>query len=335
MSEPTLSSILGPLAPYYEDRDVTEIMVDSPKRVLIERKGKLEDVALQFEPPESLEILIRQIMALLGAGFSEGETVKDFRLPDSRGRVMAVLPPTALDGPCLVIRKSIFDEITWEMLFQFGVMNQEMYGLLQDLILARANILVAGGTSSGKTTLMNRLAELIPATERVIIAEETHSYRIHHPRAVYLEASATGMPMKDLLRTATQMRPDRLVIGELYGEETLRTLEILNSGHDGSLLTLHALNSQDALTRLETMCLMANLGLGLSEIRSMIALAPQAIVYQKRLPDGKRRITEIVALEGLQDDQYVLQPLLRFDPESDRIELTGARPGFLATRLSA
>lgn len=324
----SILTALGPLASLYKDPNVTEIMVDSPERVIYERRGKIEDAAIRFDPPETLRALIDNLLATAGVSLSPGETVQDFRFPDNLARALVVLPPTALTGPYLVIRKTIFAQVTWELLYKYGAMNQEVHDLLKAAILARANIMVAGGTASGKTTILNRLAEIIPPEERVVIVEAAHEFQINHPRAVYLEAHATGMAMKDLLEAATMMRPDRLVISELRGSEALHVLEICNRGHDGGMTTIHSLGIEDTLTRLETMCLMANMGLGLDEIRAMIAAAFQLILYQKRLPDGKRRIIDIGELCGIQDERYILQPLMRYYPENDRMELTGIKPSW-------
>jgi pilus assembly protein CpaF len=330
MSIQSILNALGPLAPLYEDPAVTEIMVDSAERVIYERSGKIEDAAIRFDPPETLRTLIDNILALAGTSLAPGETIKDIRFPDNRSRAMVVLPPTALTGPYLVIRKTIFGMVTWDLLFQYGAMNQDTYDLLKTAILARANILVAGGPGSGKTTILNRLAELVPADERMVIVEASHEFQITHPRAIYLEAHAAGISMNDLLDASTKMRPDRLVVSELQGSEALHVLEILNRGHDGAMTTIHSLGIEDTLTRLEALCLMANLGLGLSEIRAMIASALQLILYQKYLPDGKRRIMEIAELCDLQDEHYILQPLMRYNPEKDTMELTGVKPSWSA-----
>jgi len=330
MSNQPILTALGPLAPLYEDPAVSEIMVDSAEKVIIEREGKLEDTTIRFDPPETLRKLIDDVLALGRVSLEPGETVTDVRFPDNRTRALVVLPPTALTGPYLVIRKTPFGVMTWELLFKYGAINQDTYDLLKAAVLARANILVAGGTASGKTTILNRLAELIPPDERVVIAEASHDFQINHPRAVYMEANATGMSMKDLLEAATRMRPDRLVISELNNGEALHVIEICNRGHDGGMTTIHSNSTEDALTRLEAMCLMSNLGLGLGEIRAMIATALQMIVYQKRLPNGKRRIMEIVELRGLQDDRYILQPLMRYNPEKDATELTGVKPSWVS-----
>jgi len=328
MYDKSILTALGPLASLFEDPAVTEIMVDGADRVIYERDGIIEDAAIRFDPPETLRTLVDNLLSLAGTAIAAGETIKDIRFPDNRSRALIVLPPTALTGPYIVIRKTIFAQVTWDLLFKYGAMNQEVRNLLQATILARANILVAGGPGSGKTTILNRLAELVPPNERVVIVEASHEFQISHPRAIYLEAHATGMSMNDLLDASTKMRPDRLVISELQGSEALHVLEIFNRGHDGGMTTIHSIGIEDTLTRLEAMCLMANLGLGLSEIRSMIASAFQMILYQKRLPDGKRRIIEIVELRGLQDEHYILQPLMRYNPENDMMELTGIKPSW-------
>lgn len=328
MSNQDILSALGPLAPLYEDPAISEIMVDSAERVRVERNGKLEDIPIRFDPPEQLQTLVDEVVALGGGTFGAGETLTDVRFPDHRTRALVVLPPTALTGPYLVIRKTPFGAMTWELLFKYGAVNQETYDLLQAAVLYRANILVAGGPGSGKTTILNRLAELVPPDERVVIVEAMHEFQINHPHAVYLEANATGMDMNDLLDASTKMRPDRLIISELQGSEALHVIEILNRGHDGGMTTIHSNNTEDTLTRLESLCLMANLGLGLGEIRAMIASAFQLIVYQKLLTNGKRRIMEIVELRGLQDGRYVLQPLVRYNPEKDQTELTEIKPSW-------
>ena len=330
MSNESILNALGPLASPYEDPDVSEIMVDSPDRISVERNGKIEDLLFHFDPPETLRNVIDAILALGGKTLQPDETVADVRFPDNRTRAQVILSPTALTGPYLVIRKTPFAAMTWDLLFKYGAINQETYDLLLAAVLARANILVAGGTSSGKTTIMNRLAELVPPNERVVIVEAFHEFQINHPRAIYLEANATGIPMKDLLEASTRLRPDRLVVSELNNADALHVIEICNRGHDGGLMTIHSSSTEDALARLEAMCLMANLGLGLGEIRAMIASAIHLILYQKYFPDGKRRIVDIVELHNIQDDRYILQPLMHYNPETDATEHTGVKPSWIA-----
>jgi pilus assembly protein CpaF len=328
MTTQQILTALGPLAQLYSEPAITEIMVDDPEHVIVERNGKLENTDIRFDPPEALRTVIDEILALGGLKLGPGETIGDIRFPDNLARALAVLPPTAINGPYLVIRKMYTHSVTWEMIIKWGAMTQEAKDLLQSALCAQMNILVAGGTSSGKYTLTSRLAELIPSDERLVIVEAIHEYQINHPRAVYLEAGAAGMSMNDLLNAATKMRPDWLIVGELTGPETIRVLELLRTGHT-VLTNMHADNIQDILARLENNCLMANLGLGLSEIRNIIASALQVFVYQKRMPNGSRRVTDIVELRGLENDRYVLQPLMRYNPETDKLEATGVKPGWV------
>ena len=327
MNEKDLLAALGPLAPLYSDPAILEIMVDAPDRVLVERHGKLEDAGLQFDSPEALRAVIDAALALGSGELAPGQTVGDVRLTDT-ARMVAVLPPTALHGPCLVIRKFSTAVLTWDLIIELGSITHEALDFLQNAVRAHVNILIAGGTASGKTTIANRLAESLPAEERLVVVESVHELQIRHPRAVFLEAAGPpGPTMSELLTTASIMRPDYMAIGELHGPEAMRALELMSRGHS-AMTTTHANSPEDALTRLETMCLMANLGLGLGEIRALIASALQLIVSPQRLPDGRRRIMQIVELRGLENDRYVLQPLFRHDLAADRLEPTGARPGW-------
>jgi len=328
MSEKELLAALGPLAPLYSDPATLVIMVDAPDRVLVERYGKkLEDAGLRFDSPEALRALIDAALALGSVELVPGQTVGDVRLTDA-ARMLVVLPPTAPHGPCLVIRKFPAAALTWDQIIEYGSITREALDFLQDAIRAHVAILIAGGMASGKTTIANLLAESLPAEERLVVVESVHEYQIRHPRAVFLEAaSPAGPTMTELLTTASIMRPDYMAIGELSGPEAIRALELMSRGHS-AMTTTHATSPEDALTRLETMCLTANLGLGLGEIRALIASALQLIVSPQRLPDGRRRLMQIVELRGLENDRYVLQPLFRYDSAADKLEPTGARPGW-------
>lgn len=328
MTTPEILSALGPLGPLYEDADVLEIMVDAPDRILVERRGQLQEAGVRLESPEAFCQVIEAVLQLGGKALHAGQTLADVRLPD-QARALAVLPPTAVHGPHLVIRKMSVQPLSWEKLLAYRAINPAGRDLLQSAISAHVNLLVSGGTGSGKTTLADRLAELISPEERLVVAENTHELRIAHPRAIFLEAGATGMPLNDLLTIAAKMRPDWLVIGELLGPEALHALEILGRGHSG-LTTLHATSTEDALSRLESLCLMANLGLGIGEIRAAIAAALRVITHQARLSNGKRRILQITELAGLEGEHYVLQPLLRYNPGTDELEPTGIQPGWQA-----
>ncbi len=327
MNEKELLAALGPLAPLYSDPAILEIMVDAPDRVLVERHGKLEDAGLRFESPEALRAVIDATLAWGGAELVPGQTVGGVRLADA-ARMVVVLPPTAPHGPCLVIRKFSTAVLTWGQIIEFGSITREALTFVENAIRAPVNILITGGMASGKTTIANRLAESLPAEERLIVVESVHELQIRHPRALFLEAaSPAGPTMTELLTTASIMRPDYMAVGELYGPEAMRARELMSRGHPG-MTTTHANSPEDALTRLETMCLMANLGLGLGEIRALIASALQLIVFHQRLPNGRRRVLQIVELRSLENDRYVLQPLFRYNPEADKLEPTGARPGW-------
>jgi len=331
MSDKDLLAALGPLASLYSDPEVIEIMVDMPDRVLVGRqveKGEeLQDAGVRFASAEALLSVIEATLELAGAEPSPTQTIIDARLTD-QARMLVVLPPTAPQGPCLVIRKLIVPRLTWKQLIEFGAIAPQALELIQGAIHARINMLISGGTGSGKTTVASLVADLIPDEERLLIVENAHELRIEHPRSVFLEAGDTaGLSLGDLLSTAAKMRPDWLVIGELLGPEAMRALEIINRGHSG-MTTIHATSPEDALARLESMCLMANLGLGLGEIRALIASALQLITFQEKLPDGRRKITQIVELCGLENERYVLQPLFRYNLAEQRFEATGIKPSW-------
>ena len=331
MDENELLNALGPLAPLYQDETVNEIMVDAPDRVYVERRAdegqQLQDVSTPFKSREDIRAVIDAVLRLDGITLGPGKTYADVRFPDGT-RMMAVIPPTAPDSPCLVIRRmlgTLSSAITWDLLIQWGSVSQEVYEFLQSAIRENVTTLIAGGAASGKTTVANRVAELIPPDKRVVVIEAVHEMQVHHPRCLYLEAGGSAnVPFADLIEAASRMRPDYLVIGEIWGPEAMRAIQIMTRGHEG-LMNMHADNTNDALDRLEALCLMANLGLSLSDIRRMIASALRLIVYQERLPDGRRKVTQITELRGLENDRYVIQPLFRYDREKERLERTGAK----------
>ena len=242
--------------------------------------------------------------------------------------MIAVLSPTSIDGHSIIFRKWLTKQISWDDLFEYKSLTPEMRDLIQSAIDARASILVAGGTNSGKTTIANRIVELIRPEERVVSVEKIHKFQFDHPRSVTLESEGNiSVEFKDLLTTGAKMRPDWLVIGELYGAETLHAMQLMGNGHNAISIT-HATSAEDALSRLETLCLMANLGLGLDDIRQIVASALNLILYQELLPKGSRKTIQMVELRGIKDGRYILQPLMRYNTETETFEMTGTKPSW-------
>jgi pilus assembly protein CpaF len=228
----------------------------------------------------------------------------------------------------VTFRKWLKRQVTWEKLLEYNAISTAARDLIQSALQAHVSILIAGGTSSGKTTVANRIIELISPAERVVVVEQAHELQFDHPRSIFLEAGgAIATPINDLLTAGSKMRPDWLVIGELHGAEALHAMQIMGNGHS-VIATMHATSAENALTRLEALCLMANLGLGMDEIRQTIVSALRLIVYQERLPNGKRKVMQVVELKGLEDSRYILQPLMRYDVEQDIFEMTGAKPSW-------
>lgn len=328
MSNNDLQKALGPLSPLFEDPEVTGVMVDGPNRISIERHGAIEDVDARFKSDNEIKEAIRAVLNAVGIEMKDERTLYEVRLTDN-SHMLAILSPTAINGHSMYFRKWMTKQITWDKLIEYNAVTTEFRDLMQNALNAHINILVAGGTASGKTTLTNRIIELIPSRERIVAVEQTHDLKFDHPRAIFLEAGGpAGVAFHELLLAGSKMRPDWLAIGELNGMETLRAMQILGNGHSG-ITTTHAKNTEDALTRIETMCLMANLGLGLDEIRQVIASALRLIVYQECLkPNSKRRVTQVTELLGIENGRYILQPLLRYNHGTEVLESTGAKPGW-------
>jgi pilus assembly protein CpaF len=319
---------LGRLAPLYADDDVTEIMVDTPLRILVEIKGQLEEAQVQFESVDEIHKIIDALAMLGGLSKMPDQTIFEFSFPGGEARALGVLPPTASGGPILVIRKLVRTSgVTWEKLIEWGSISAEVLEFLKQAIRVQVNILIAGGPGSGKTVLLNRVVELISPEERVVIVERAHEIQADHPRALYLESGGQGkVTIEDLILTTTKMRPDWVIIGELLGAEAMKVVEIFCRGHSG-MTNIHAESVEDALARLEALCLTANLGLGLGEIRNLVSAAFHLVLYQRRLPDGRRKIMDVAELAGLEEGRYVLNHLFRYNPESDCLEATGLKPG--------
>lgn len=320
-------SALDVLNPLLDDPAITEIMIDGPGRVSVEKGGRIEDTEVRFRSNEEVRKVIQEVLAMTGQKIEEGKMLYDVRLSDN-SRMMAILSPTSIHGHSVVVRKWMTTQITWEKLFEYKSVSPEVRDLIQSAIRARVSILVAGGTASGKTTVANRIVELIPSEERVVAVEQIHEFQFDHPRSVFLEAEGNvSVALNDLLTAGSKLRPDWLVIGELHGAETLHALQIMGNGYS-AIATMHATGIENALARLETLCLMANLGLGLDDIRRIIASALGLILYQERLPNGRRKIVQMAELKRLEDGRYILQPLMRYNMETEAFEMTGTKPGW-------
>lgn len=323
----TKQSALDILSPLLKDPDVMEIMIDGPERVAVEKHGRIEDTAVRFQSNDEVKEVVRQTLEMAGHEMEKGKTIYEVRLSDN-SRMVAVLSPTAIGGHSVIFRKWMTKQLTWDRLIEFGSATTAFRDLMQSAVNANINILIAGGTNSGKTTVTNRVIELIPPEKRIIVVEESHFLQFTHPRAAFLEAkSAPGLSMNELLTTASRMRPDWLVVGELEGVEALRAMQLFGTGHSG-ITTMHATSAENALTRLESMCLMANLGLGMDDIRQVITSALGLIVYQERLSNGMRKVMQVVEVKGLEDGRYILQPLMRYNHKTDMLESTGVKPGW-------
>ena len=333
---------LGPLQRLLDDDSVTEIMVNSFNHVYVERHGQLVLTNSSFASEDHLRRIIERIVAKVGRRIDESSPLVDARLMDG-SRVNAVVPPLAVNGSCLTIRKFSRTPLRVSDLVEFGTMTQQMSELLQACVDARLNILVSGGTGTGKTTLLNVLSSFIPAGERIVTIEDAVELNLQQAHVVRLESRPPNIEgsgevtIRDLVRNALRMRPDRIVVGECRGGEALDMLQAMNTGHDGSISTLHANTPRDALARLETLVLMAGMDLPLRAIREQVTSALDLIVQIARLRDGTRRITQITEVLGLENDTVVMQDVFMFDfaagiDENGRFrgtaKATGLRPRF-------
>jgi pilus assembly protein CpaF len=309
--------LLGPLGPLYADDTVSEIMVDGHDRVYVERQGVLEDVPSPFADSAALIALVTALTTAAGRPASEAQPVVDFRLPDG-SRTNAVLPPIALTGPTLVIRKFPARQLTIEDLLGFGSWSEPMAAFLRACVQARLNMVITGGTGSGKTTVLNLIAGMAPAEERLVVVENATELRLPQRRVVRLESRPPdtegrgAVSLRQLVVNATHMRPDRIVLGEATGPEALDMIQAMNNGHDGSLFSLHATSPRDALTRLETLGLMAAPELPLLTLRQQIASAVHLITYQEHMPDKRRRMTKIAEVTGFEGQAITLQDIFEF-----------------------
>lgn len=331
MNQSDLLTALGPLAELYEDAAVMTIMVDAPDKVYVHRGGELVDMGVKFTNAAAFQDTISSLVQLGHLPANPQHPITEIRLPDG-ARIVVVLPPTAVDGPHLVIHKYPGVGVTWDKLLEWGSITQTVLDFLMAAIRGRSNILIAGGTSSGKTTVANLMAGSIPAEQRVILVEAAYEMRVQHPRCLALEAGGpAGITMTELLDAAARLSPDWLIIGEMTGPEALHALEVMSRGVNG-MMTIHADSAEDALSRLESLCLMANMGLGLGQIRQLIASAVRLVTYQAMVQErgrGRRTLTQIVELRGVENDRYLLQPLFRYNPDTATTESTGHQPTFL------
>ena len=309
---------LGPLEPLLRDDTITEIMVNAPDEIYVERDGRIERAGAVFTSEDAVRATIERIVTPVGRRVDEGSPMVDARLPDG-SRVNAIIAPLAIRGPAITIRRFNHRLYGPQDLVAIGSLSQPMLDFLSVCVRNRCNIVVSGGTGSGKTTLLNLLSNLIPPGERVVTIEDAAELRLAHAHRVSLEARPANsegrgrVSIRDLVRNALRMRPDRIVVGECRGGEAIDMLQAMNTGHDGSLTTVHANSSRDVVSRLETMVLMADVDMPVLAIREQIASAVDIVVHQARLADGRRRVVEIVELTGLEGQRVLMQPLFRFE----------------------
>jgi pilus assembly protein CpaF len=337
----------GPIQPLLDDPEVSEIMVNGPKKIYVEKKGKLTRTNVMFDDDAHVMRIIERIILPLGRRIDADSPTVDARLPDG-SRVNAVIPPVALDGPSITIRKFLKDKLSPEQLVELDTLTQKMAEFLKACVVARLNIVISGGTGSGKTTLLNVLSGYIPENERILTIEDAAELQLQQDHVLRLETKTANVDgsgattVRDLVRNSLRMRPDRIVIGECRGGEALDMLQAMNTGHDGSLTTLHANSPRDALSRLETMVLMAGVELPIKVVRQQISSAVDLIVQQTRLKDGTRKITAITEVAGMEGDIIVLTDIFKFEQtgtgEGGKIiggvKPTGIRPQF-SSRLEA
>jgi pilus assembly protein CpaF len=332
---------LGPLQPLLEDDTITEIMVNGAKNIYIERKGRLHRVPVTFENNDHLLRIIDRIVAPLGRRIDESSPYVDARLQDG-SRVNAVIPPISLVGPVLTIRKFSKNPITIEQLVQFGSISMEALQFMKACVEARLNILISGGTGSGKTTLLNVMSGFIPDDERILTIENAAELQLRQEHVVTLESRPPNIEgrgeitIRDLVVNSLRMRPERIIVGECRGGETLDMLQAMNTGHDGSMTTAHANSPRDALSRVETMCLMAGMDLPVRAIREQVASAINVICQQARMRDGTRKVITISEVSGMEGDVVTMTDIFTFEQAGveagkivGRLRPTGLRPKFM------
>ena len=331
----------GPLEQYLSVEGITEIMVNGPKNVYVERSGRVHRVTTNFEDDEHLMRIIERIVAPLGRRIDEGSPMVDARLPDG-SRVNAVIPPISLNGPTLTIRIFAKIPLTVENLVEFGTITREAIEFLKACVISKVNILISGGTGSGKTTTLNIMSGFIPDGERILTIENAAELQLRQEHVVTLEARPPNIEgrgevtIRDLVVNSLRMRPDRIIVGEVRSGEALDMLQAMNTGHDGSMTTLHANSPRDMLSRLETMVLMAGMDLPHRAIREQIASAVDLVIHQDRMRDGTRKITSVSEVQGMEGDVITMSEIYRFEQTGfedgkviGRLRPTGLRPKFM------
>jgi len=332
----------GPIDKLIKDDDVTEVMVNGPHSVYVERSGRIEKDSATFVDETHLRRIIDKIVGEVGRRIDESQPLCDARLPDG-SRVNAVIQPVAIDGPYLTIRKFSRDPLQVDDLIRFGTLNAHAARFTQACIVGKLNVIVSGGTGTGKTTTLNVLSSFIPSDERIVTVEDAKELQLHQDHVLSMEARPPNIEgrgeitIRDLVKNSLRMRPDRIVVGECRSGEALDMLQAMNTGHDGSLTTVHSNSPRDTLSRIETMVLMAGFDLPIRAIREQMASAIDLVVHLSRLRDGTRRITHITEVQGMEGDVITLQDIFLFDfgmgiDEHGRfkghLKATGVRPKF-------
>ncbi|MBY5980658.1 CpaF family protein [Ferrimonas balearica] len=332
---------LGPLEPLLADSTISDILINSASSIFVERFGKLEPVPMRFHDDRHLMNIIDKIVSSVGRRVDESSPMVDARLQDG-SRVNAIIPPLALDGPSMSIRRFTVDKLTAEQLIDYNAITREMYQVLKAIVEGKLNVLISGGTGSGKTTMLNVLSGYIPSDERIITIEDSAELQLQQPHVVRLESRPANLEgrgevnQRELVKNSLRMRPDRIVIGEVRGAEALDMLTAMNTGHEGSLTTLHANTCRDALSRLENMVCMAGFDMPVKNIRTQIASAIHVVVQLERQEDGKRRVVSISEITGMEGEVITLSDLFVFrrrgrDKEGNilgEFQATGVIPRF-------
>ncbi len=330
----------GPIDAFLHDDEVTEVMVNGSKQVYVERRGKIVETNVSFQDDEHVVRIIQRIIAPLGRRIDESSPMVDARLPDG-SRVNAVIPPLSIDGPTINIRKFARIPFTTQDLILFGTLTPELVQFLEGCVKSRLNLIISGGTGTGKTTLLNVVSGFLPENERIVTIEDAAELQLRQRHVVRLEARPPNIEgkgqisIRQLVINALRMRPDRMIVGEARGGEALDMLQAMNTGHDGSMTTIHSSNPRDTLRRIETMVLMAGMDLPLRAIREQVASAIDLIVHLQRMADGVRRVTQVTEVQGMEGDTIVMQDVFTWKQTGiengrvmGRLTPTGIRPAF-------